>query len=181
MITQLFTQDCVKIMFLFSLSPGSRFDRNMVKEKVMLNNISLDRAIRHLLSSNIIKREKRFYSINFENEYSKRLLEICSKQHKELKEIPLNIFFLLMDFIKVVSLIKGMDVFLFGSYSKLIYSEKSDVDIAIISDKTVPLKTTKLEKKYGKIIEVHYFKKDFWKNKKDPLIKSILKDGIKLI
>ena len=40
----------------------------------------------------------------------------------------------------------------------------------------------KLEKKYERKIEIHTFeKKAFYQNKNDPLIKNILKDGIKLV
>jgi len=39
----------------------------------------------------------------------------------------------------------------------------------------------KLERAYKKHVEIHYFdKKDFYRNKKDPLVRSILKDGVRL-
>jgi len=32
-----------------------------------------------------------------------------------------------------------------------------------------------------KSIEIHYFKTNFYKNKKDPLVKDILRNGVKLL
>ena len=183
MISPLFSQDCFKVICLFCLSPGSRFNRKEIKEKVKLNNIPLDKSLSILINSGIIKREKNYYSINFENDYSMRLLEICTKQYKQLKELPLDIFYLLSDLVYSLSMLKDVEVILFGSYAKLIYKEKSDIDIAILYGKKKPdVRIEKLEKVYGKVVELHYFeKKRFYLNKKDPLVKSILKDGTKLI
>jgi len=103
-----------------------------------------------------------------------------------------SIFFLqclkssLYEFSKL-SIIRGIEVYLFGSYSKLIYNEKSDVDIAILTSKTFDKKniqkiTQKLEIVYKKSIELHFFeKKLFYKNKKDPLVKEIMKNGVRII
>ena len=77
------------------------------------------------------------------------------------------------------------DVYLFGSYAKLIFSESSDVDIAIVSNqinkKEADKVIKKLEKKHKKEIELHYFTRNFYKNKRDPLVKEILQHGIKMI
>lgn len=174
-------------MSLFGVSPGSKFNRMEIKEKLCLNNVPLDKALLSLLCSGIVKREGNYYSINLENEYTKKILEICSKQHKQLKEIPLKVFYLLTDLAAYFSLIKKIEVFLFGSYAKLIYKKTSDVDIALLYQKQIDREKInkmigKLEKNYDKRIEIHYFeKKQFYKNKKDPLVKNILKNGVKLI
>ena len=39
----------------------------------------------------------------------------------------------------------------------------------------------KLESKYGKKIEIHYFGTNFYKNKKDPFVQEIIKNGLKLV
>lgn len=185
MISQIFTQNTFKIISLFSLSPGSSFNRKAIKEKTKLNNIPLDEAIARLISSEILKKEKNYYSINFENEYSQGFIDICSKQQKQMKNLPLNIYFLITDFVLQISTHKHAEAYLFGSYSKLIFTEKSDVDIAVVSikiDKKAIEKTArKLEKTYKKQIQLHYFeKKAFYKNKKDPIVKEIIENGIKL-
>ena len=77
------------------------------------------------------------------------------------------------------------DVYLFGSYAQLIFNEKSDMDIAIISDKVnkkeVEKIIRKLEKKHKKVIETHFFSKKFYNNKRDILVKEILQNGVRLI
>ena len=74
---------------------------------------------------------------------------------------------------------------MFGSYAKLIFRENSDVDIAIVSDvvdkRKIKKTIRKLEKEYKKKIEIHFFTKKFYNNKRDPLVKDILQHGIKLI
>ena len=74
MINPAFTPDCFKIMTLFSVSPGSRHNRNEIKEKIGLNNVPLDNALFRLLNSSILKKEGNFYSVNFENEEGKKCL-----------------------------------------------------------------------------------------------------------
>ena len=189
MITNLFNENIFKILSFFSLSPGSKFNRNEIKGRVMLNNIPLDKTLTFLLNSNILKTERKLYSINFNNEYSKFILELVSKQYKYLKEIPFRIYLVIIDMINKLSSQKNVELYLFGSYSKLIYKENSDIDLAILNGKITNLngKITnnfidKLEKKYGVVIETHFFDKDkFYSNKKDPLIKDIIKNGVKLI
>ena len=105
-----------------------------------------------------------------------------------MRQLPLMIYYLILDVVAAISLFKSIEAYLFGSYAKLIYTEKSDVDIAIMHHKEFKKKEQiariilKLEKSYNKKIEIHYFEKEkFYKNKKDLLVKGILKDGIKLI
>lgn len=187
MINQIFDSDSFKIMSLFSLSPGSRFRRNEIKEKTKLNNVPLDKALLRLLYSKILKKEENFYKINFQNENAKKIIEISSGQYKDLKELPFDIYLLLLNMVSEFSIIKGIEVYLFGSYSKLIYNDKSDVDIAVLTPerfnkKGIQKTTQKLEKIYKKNIETHFFmKKLFYKNKKDPLVKEIIKNSIRLI
>ncbi len=187
MITQLFNQNCTKVLTLMSLSAGSKFNRKEIKDKTKLHNVPLDKTLIVLVNSNIIKKEKNYYFYNFESDYCKLVLEMISKQFKEFKELPLNVYYILLDISDYFGVIKGNELLLFGSYAKLIYSEKSDIDIAIIYEKDLNKKEItkfilKIEKLYEKQIELHYFeKKLFYKNKSDPLIKSIIKDGRKII
>src|SRR3989338_8252087 len=97
MITDVFNKDAVKVLALFSVSPGSRFTRNEIKEKSMLNNVPLDNAINLLLSNRILTKEKRLMGLNFENKNLKLLLDILKKEHLRFKEIPLKIYFLILD------------------------------------------------------------------------------------
>ena len=187
MIDLIFTKDCFKIVSLFSVSPGSRFNRKEIKEKILVNNVPLDFALSRLMYSKILKKEGNYYSLNFENFLVKVFIDLCKKQYSEMKELPLKVYFLILDFAEEIVKNKNIGAYLFGSYSKLIYTEKSDVDIAILSSTKINKSYLnkvflKLEKKYEKNIEVHYFdKSSFYKNKKDPLVKDILKNGIRLV
>ena len=182
MINLVFDKDIFKILTIFSISPGSKFKRNELKEKTKLNNVLLDNALFKLIKEKLIKKEKTLYSINLENSNIRQILDIISKQYKYLKEIPLDVYFLLIDLTSDIRLIKS-EMYLFGSYSKLIFKENSDIDIAIldkfIKKEIIDKIIKKLENKYNKKIELHIFDKyEFYENKKDPLIKDIIKNGI---
>ena len=188
MISQLFHQDCFKVLSLYALSPGSRFNRTEIKQRTKLHNVSIDKALLLLLNSGILKKERRYHSLNFENEYTPKIMDIGRKQYRELRELPLTIYYLLLEIVMSLSLLKNVELYLFGSYAKLIHTEKSDVDIAIVHTRDFKNKEViatiipKIERVYDRKIEIHYFEKEaFYKNKKDLLIKGILKDGIRLI
>lgn len=187
MITQIFTQNCMKIITLFSLSPGSRFNRKQIQEKILFNNVPLDNSLLRLVNSGVLKRERNYYSIDFENQYSKKILDICSKQFKQLRELPLNVYYMLADLAEYFSASKRNELILFGSFAKLIYTAKSDVDVALLYEinpdkRKISTLISKFKKIYDKNVEIHYFKKKtFYKNKRDPLVKSILKDGVKIV
>lgn len=187
MITDIFDKDAIKVLTLFSVSPGSKFARNEIKEKTMLNNVPLDNAMSVLLNNGLLTREKRFFSLNFENKNSKAILDIIKNEHLRFKEIPLKIYYLLLDTSAVMSNIKNIiKVYLFGSYAKLIYTDRSDVDLAVILERgdkgtinKIKKSVNKVEKKYGRSLELHFFeKKDM--QQKDPIIKEILKNNVEL-
>ncbi len=187
MISLIFTPDCYKILILFSLSPGSRFNRKEIKEKTKLNNVPLDKALSQIIASGVAKRERNYYYLNIADKSAKELLEICQHQYQQLRELPLAVFYLLTDLTNSTPFLKGNEVWLFGSYAKLVYKENSDIDIAVLHSQEIRKEginktVAKLEKIYNKKIEIHYFEKTgFYKNKKDLLVKGILRDGVRLI
>jgi len=182
MIINLFKEDVFKILSFFSLSPGSKFNRNEIKEKVILNNVPLDNALSFLLNSKILKIERKIYSVNFDNEHSKFIIDLIIKEYKYLKNIPFKVYLVIIDIINRLSNQKNLELYLFGSYSKLIYKENSDIDLAVLNGRISNIIINKLEKKYNITIEIHYFDKiKFYNNKKDPLIKDIIRNGMKLI
>ena len=187
MITDLFNKDIIKVLTLFSVSPGSKFTRNEIKEKAMLNNAPLDSALSKLLSNKIIIKEKRLLSLNFGNKDLKGILNIVKNEHLRFKEIPLKIYYMLLDVSAVLSDMKKItQVHLFGSYAKLIYTDRSDIDLAVILEKSdkgitdkIKKSADKIGKKYGRSLELHFFeKKDMWQ--KDPIIREILRNNVGL-
>ena len=187
MLEPIFDKDCFKVLSVFSISPGSRFRRNELKDMIRLNNVTLDNALARLINCGLIKIEKNLYQLNFEKDETKNVIELVSRQYKELRELPLTVFLLLSDVVDTLSTVKGVEVYLFGSYAKLVYKEKSDIDLAVIfkPGQKVPDLTklsVKLEKIHGKKIQIHDFESEaFYKNKKDPLVNDILRNGVKLL
>jgi len=182
---ELFDKNVLRILTVFSISPGSRLNRKVLKEKTMLPNIVLDKTISRLLNFKILAREKNLFALNFRNGEVKKIVEIIAENYSKLKQLPLKEYFIIIDICEELSKIKGMEeIYLFGSYAKLVFTENSDIDLAIVSDsankRDAERAIKKLEKKYKKAIEVHYFSKKFHSNKKDPLVKEILQHGVKL-
>jgi predicted nucleotidyltransferase len=187
MITDIFNKDTIKILALFSVSPGSKFTRNEIKEKTMLNNVPLDNALNILLNNKTLIKEKRFFSLNFGNKNLKSLLNIVKNEHLRFKEIPLKIYYMLLDISAILSDIRNITkVYLFGSYAKLIYTDKSDVDLAIVLEKEnrdtinkIKKNIKKIERKYDKSLELHFFeKKDM--RQRDPMIREISRNNVEL-
>jgi len=185
MITDLMDKDIAKILTFFSISPGSSWSRKDLQEKTMLSNVQLDNALQNLINNKILSKEKRAVYLNFENSMTKTMLEIIKKEHQRFKEIPVSVYDVLIDFSYALSSLKKIEqVYLFGSYAKLIYTQKSDIDLAIVLEKedkksiqNIKKQVEKLEKKYNKIIETHFFTAKDMKNK-DPLIKEIQRNSI---
>ncbi len=182
----LFNFNIMKVLTIFSISPGSRFNRRTIKEKTNMPNVVLDKTLYTLINLNILIKEKNLFSINHKNLEIKGILKILYEKYSIFKQLPLREYFLIVNIKDALLTVREIgDVYLFGSYAKLIFSESSDVDIAIVSsqinkrevDKTIK----KLERKHKKKIEIHYFTKDFYKNKRDSLVKEILQHGIKII
>jgi len=182
MILNLFDPNIVKVLMIFSLAPGAKFRRKELKEKTYLNNLNLDKALRILQNSGIILRDKNYFKLNL-NEKTRVLIQLIKEEYKMLNEIPLKVFFSILDFMNKVASLKDVEVYLFGSYAKLTFEEGSDIDLAVISDKDLNFLekvALRIEKKYKVKIQLHFFEKDFFKHKKDPLVREIIKNGIKL-
>lgn len=185
MITDLFDRNIAKIITLFSVSPGSKFSRNDIKGRTMLNNLPLDNAMDILLHNGILSREKRLYLLNFENSAATQMVDLFKKEHARFKQIPLGIYYILVDLSYLLSNIDKIEkLYLFGSFAKLIYTEKSDIDLAVVLKEerketigNIKKDAAKVERKYNKPIELHFFVvKDMSRN--DSLIKEIKKNGI---
>ncbi len=183
MLSELLNRDIVKILTFFSISPGSKFSRNEIKEKTRLNNSPLDAALTILLKNHILLRERRLLGLNLEDETAKEIFKLIKKEYVRLKGIPLKIYYILVDVSCLLSKNKNIvKAYLFGSYAKLIYTDKSDIDLAIVLKKGDSLIVQDIKKQLSKeseLIEPHFFiDKDMKQN--DPLIKEILRNGVSL-
>ena len=171
----------------FAVSPGRNFSRNELREHTMLSNVTLDTALKKLIYSGIIKKYKRSISLDLENEITEKTIDEFKKTYIHLKKIPLKVIISLIDITDFSAKTKGIEMFLFGSYAKLIYNENSDVDLCVLYDDDIDMKKLRefaknSGKKIQKKIEFHFFRKnDFYKNSKDAFVKEVLKNGIRIL
>jgi predicted nucleotidyltransferase len=183
MILNLLESNVAKVLTIFSLAPGAKFRRKELKEKTRLNNVNLDKALTVLQNSNVILKENNLFKVNL-NDANKILIKLINDEYKRLNEIPLNVFFSILDLVEKVSSFKDIKIYLFGSYAKLTFEEGSDIDLAIISDKNLEFLekySLKIENKYKTKIQLHFFGRDFLKHKEDPFVREIMKNGIQII
>ena len=188
MIINLMNKNLASVLLFLAISPGSKYSRKEIKEKTGINNVPLDSALNELLTFEIISLRGKLYSLNLENSL---VNQIVNEIKEKIGNLPLKIQFILSDFVNSISkLDKIKGIILFGSYSKLIYSEKSDIDVAIVLNesksvgkikKKIGLTADKLSKKYKKEIQEHFFTEKDLTHKEDPLIKDILRNGRILI
>ena len=186
MLINLINKSSAKIILFLETSPGRRYLRKEIREKTEINNIPLDNSLAEMLNFKLIERRGKLYSLNLENPITKQILE----ETREINTLPLKIKFLLLDFTSSISKFKGVkNIILFGSYSKLIFTEKSDIDIAIIFEtgnekarKKISNISNNLSKKYNKTIQEHFIlDEEQKKHKKDAFIKDVLQNGKALI
>lgn len=169
------------------ISPGSRYTRKEFKEKTGLHNKTLDEALAQLCALQVLKKEKRIYSIDNTNEQINKLLTLLKEEEQRL-DVPFTVLQLLEDVIDWCSRNEKIKhIYLFGSYAKKIQHEKSDVDITLITKQELTkqeksalyTQKEKIKEKYGKEIEVHIFTEAEFK-RQDSLIKEIKQNGKKI-
>jgi DNA polymerase sigma len=188
MLYNLLDKNCARIILLFATSPGRNHRRKEIQKWTNLNNVPLDISLNKLSVLKILREKDNLYSFNLESEIVQKLIE----EEKLLLNVPLKVQFALIDSIDALSKIWQIkNIILFGSYSKLIFTDKSDMDLAIILGNNVKDKekiekqifaiAKKLSKKHKK--EIHYtlFSESDLKHKEDLLIKDIVQNGKVLI
>ena len=190
MITNLLNKNLTKIITYLTISPGSKYTRKELKEKTKLNNIPLDESLSKLSVLKIIKKEKNLYSLKLEYEPANRIIEIIKSEYNKY-HLSYETFIILLEIIDKLSKYNQIkDIILFGSYAKLIHTDKSDLDLAIISEqklkenieKVVIKAIDKISKKDNKKIDLKFFTdEEIKKNQSDPLIKDIIRNGKSLL
>ena len=173
------------ILKLFFEDPTEEYHIREVARITKLNPMTIRKYFDYFLKEElIVKKASKLYSTFSANIQSQKFRDFKLfhnlKRLRESKIInDLEIFY---DYPPIV---------LFGSYSKLIFTKNSDIDIAIILkdkiknqhnlEKNVSVISEALSKKYKKEVQEHFFQEKDLKNKSDPLIKDILRNGIFLI
>jgi len=179
MRSNLFEKNIVKILTYFLISPGSRYTRKEIKEKTKMNNVPLDNTLTKLKNLKLLNENKKIYELNFKIEKNKEIFEIISSEYKYFN-IPHEIFNIILETEEKLARNKTVkSMILFGSYAKLIHTENSDIDIAIITKSKTKKQTDKIKKEtkiLNKNLELHFFEENDLKAN-DPLIKDILRNG----
>lgn len=185
MIANLFDRNLVRILTYVLISPGSRYRRNEIKEKTSMYNVPLDASLAKLCKLKILTEKKKIYAINFEHEQAQVVLAALKKEYLQFN-LPHAVYMILVEIAE--KMMKEKDIaqaILFGSYAKLIYSDKSDIDIAVVlnsqvnvlqKEKNLQQEMNKLSKRYSKKIELHVFSEKEME-KSDTLISEIKKNG----
>lgn len=185
------TKSSVKVLYLFSTAPGRSFTRKDIQQMTRLANNPLSESLKFLVNSRILARKnKREYTLDFDNEDVAGLVEFFKDESRHLRNIPYTIWLTLFELsVKVAGNIPVKSIYLFGSQAKLVAHEKSDIDIAVIlggkreakMDLELEKIASRLENKFGRKIQVHVFdEKEFAKHGKG-LAKEIIRDGIRII
>jgi len=172
----LFEKAAFKVLTVFSLEPGSRWQRKELQTHTLLSNKTLDDALKRLRKAGVISKDGRLYTLR-----DKNLATYAREEYVRLGELPFNVHFALLDLARLF-VEQEVTLILFGSYAKLTYTTKSDLDVAVLHGKKYRRpRVERVEQRYGIPIELHEFEKTpFLKNKRDPLIKEILKNGKEL-
>ncbi len=171
-----------KLLFLISYSPGSGYTRGELLKLTKWNNLSLDRVLKKLLFYNIIQKEGRIIKLNFEDIKTKVIVNLIEQEKKRLNYPSYELYLIITEFLRLVENKPIFAIYLFGSWAKKTASKSSDIDLAIFSKDELNLIKVqdKIEQRFEVKLQLHYFEEDTLKNKRDPLIKNILKDGIKI-
>ena len=169
-------------LILASYSPGSGYSRKEIKDITKLDNASLDKVLRKLIFHKIIKKEKRIIKMNFDNPETGMILDLLEQIKKKLNHPTYDLLLIITEFLHFIEFAEIDSIYLFGSHAKKTTSPNSDIDIAIFSDEKLNLikEEEKIEEKFGKELQLHYFKTEELKHR-NKLIENILKDGVKIL
>lgn len=173
----------LKIVDLLARNPEEKYSINEIAKILSEHYSFVHKITNKLIKDKIILKEKigksHICSLNIQNEKTIALIILSEIERKEKffnsnKELKL----IFDDFVKSVkSKISVESIILFGSYAKGIQTQKSDIDLLIISDKKnkVDRCARDIYAKYGKEINaVIMTSNDFRGQKNKPLIKEII-------
>lgn len=183
-----------RIFSVLAQAPGQGITKEEIRKITKLGGNSLFKSMNILLQNNLIlfsKFGKRsYYKLNLNNNYIKQVIEIIALEKHGTNNINSKILIILREYARqIFSLIDLSEMYVFGSIVKNSYREDSDIDIAIITKGNISTKERigiekieeKIEKRFGRKIQSHFFTKEEFAKSKMNLVEQIHRDGIKLI
>ncbi|MBN1544003.1 nucleotidyltransferase domain-containing protein [Candidatus Woesearchaeota archaeon] len=191
------TRTAWKILFVFAEAPGKAISRKEIQQLTKLGNKVLTKFLLLLEKFSIITSEKigkaYYYKLNLSSAFTEQIIETIMLEKKQLNNPDFAALNVLREFVYELTnadLENIEQVILFGSYAKRTFSRDSDIDVAIITTEKsadgellITDIIDRLHKRFKKEIQPHYYTaKDFKAlEKKDRLVKEIVKDGIRLL
>ena len=168
----------IKVIKHLTLHKDWQFNITELSKDINLNKGVLSRLIENLEKENIIKVNKKgkikLFSINKENIIIKELIIPLFEKEKTL---PIKLLQPLITKIKK----ETTSIILYGSYAKETYKLTSDIDLLIISNKTLNLDNFKEDfLKKDLLLRIDIISTSELKNiykKREPFILSILKNN----
>lgn len=175
----------IRIMRLLLSYPNKDFLISEIEKYTGAKGGNLYRALRKLKTYGIIIKNSNLYRVNFSHQLIQSLNSIFEKEKKYFQNIDqkeLNIISdLTNELLKHYTDIE--DIILFGSVSRGMYSDKSDLDLMVIKQKTsnrIELDVAKIRKKYARKIQLFFHTPKEFNESKEPLIKEVKREGISI-
>lgn len=182
------TRATIKILKLFSIAPGKSLILKEIKEFTKIPNVSVANTLNKLVVSRILNKEDKKYRLDLSNPEVEKIIEILKTENRNLREIPYRIWLILFEISFELNKINLENSILFGSWSKHIAKQDSDIDIAIIIKKRnlkeemlIEKSADKISKKYGQKIQLHFIEKEDFERNRTELIREIKRDGIRFL
>lgn len=189
------TRSAWKILFVLAEAPGKGISRKNIKELTKLGNKVIIKFLLVLEKFNLILIDKigktHYYKLNLSSQFAEQILKLIKSEKSMLNNPDFEVLNITREFmyeLTNINLQNLKEIILFGSYAKRTYHKESDIDIAIIlNEKNVNEELlitdviSRIKKRFGKEIQLHYFTEKEFKEKKTKLIEEILRDGIWLM
>lgn len=179
-----------RVLELMAETPGREYTRPELKKYTHLGNKSLSSALQRFTLAGILLEKKNTYSLNMSSEIVSVLVKKVKHARAAVGHLDYDTYVVLNEFTrKILNKLSGVrKVLLFGSVARGTASESSDIDIALVVkkyDKKTKEKVygiiEKLESRYKREIQVHYFTESELKDKKDNLAEQVRKEGKDLL
>lgn len=183
-----------RILSILTEAPGQGVTKEEIKKITKLGGNSIFEGINILLKNDIITSQKfgkrTYYKINLSNKYSELIVQIMNIEKKDLNSMNPKIVTILREYVKKINdEINPKSIYVFGSIVKSSYTENSDIDITIITDKELKTKerieiekiNEKIEERFKREIQSHFLTEKEFKKSGEPLVEQIHRDGIKLL
>lgn len=189
------TRSAWKILLLTAETPGKALSRKQIQEYTKIGNKVLVKFLEVLKKFDLLQENKIgrqfFYKMNMASPYAAALLELVKIEKKQLNNPYFTTTVILRELVYELTNLdfeQIKKVILFGSVAKHIATIESDIDVAVILKEQNPkieleisALSGKLEGRFKRKIQLHYFTEEEFKNRKNRLVEEIVKDGVVLL